>query len=176
MEVTILPAYVGDAPLLSELCITTFEDTFAHLNSEENMRLYISSALTVTTLEEELKDNDNRFFIVYSDTVVAGYIKLRTSKKLGQLNNLKALEIERFYVLKQFHGTGMAQAMMNFCIASAQQEKADVLWLGVWELNPRAIRFYEKFGFVNFGKQVFMMVEEEQWDQLMRLDIKYLSE
>ncbi len=173
MEVTVLPANINDAPLLSKLGVITFEDTFSHLNTEENMRLYLSSALTVTTLEEELKDQDNRFFIAYADQVVAGYIKLRTAKKLEQLNNLNALEIERFYLLKQFHGTGIAQTMMKFCISTAQHDKADVLWLGVWKLNPRAIRFYEKLGFKNFGKQVFMMVEEKQWDQLMRLDIKY---
>jgi len=172
MNVKITPAQITDAALLCQLGAQTFEDTFAHLNTEENMKLYLSSTFTVQAVEEELSEQDNRFYIVYADEVAAGYIKLRTAKKLEQLKGLIALEIERFYVLKIFHGKGLAQTMMDFCIETANNNNANVLWLGVWELNPRAIRFYDKFGFKQFGKQVFMMVEEEQWDKLMRLDLK----
>ncbi len=42
------------------------------------------------------------------------------------------------------------------------------IWLGVWEENPKAIRFYEKNGFVPFSRHIFKMGDEEQTDIMMR--------
>jgi ribosomal protein S18 acetylase RimI-like enzyme len=42
------------------------------------------------------------------------------------------------------------------------------VWLGVWEKNARAIRFYEKNGFVAFDKHLFKLGDEEQTDIMMK--------
>jgi diamine N-acetyltransferase len=39
-----------------------------------------------------------------------------------------------------------------------------MLWLDVWERNPRGIAFYRKWGFVEVGRQAFMLGEDLQND------------
>ena len=57
---------------------------------------------------------------------------------------------------------------MDECFKIAQENKCDVMWLGVWEYNPRAIRFYEKHGFVEVGSHVFQLGKDPQIDLLMQ--------
>jgi ribosomal protein S18 acetylase RimI-like enzyme len=45
------------------------------------------------------------------------------------------------------------------------------MWLGVWEENPRAIRFYQKQGFVEFDQHIFQLGEDAQTDILMKLNL-----
>ncbi len=40
----------------------------------------------------------------------------------------------------------------------------DVVWLGVWEHNPRAIAFYKKIGFREVGSHVFPLGTDPQRD------------
>jgi ribosomal protein S18 acetylase RimI-like enzyme len=44
---------------------------------------------------------------------------------------------------------------MDAVLAAARTLDGRKLWLSVWEHNPRAIRFYEKCGFVDEGMQPF---------------------
>lgn len=44
---------------------------------------------------------------------------------------------------------------------------ADVVWLGVWERNPRAIAFYRRSGFVEVGEHVFQLGSDPQRDVIM---------
>ncbi|MEN9961197.1 MAG: Protease synthase and sporulation negative regulatory protein 1, partial [Bacteroidota bacterium] len=41
----------------------------------------------------------------------------------------------------------------------------------VWEKNSRAIRFYEKQGFVAFDQHIFQLGEDAQTDILMKLNV-----
>jgi ribosomal protein S18 acetylase RimI-like enzyme len=77
------------------------------------------------------------------------------------------LELVRFYVDRPWHGSGVARAMMSACDDEARRRGARTLWLGVWEHNPRAIRFYEKCGFVDVGSHKFVLGDDEQTDRLM---------
>ena len=76
-------------------------------------------------------------------------------------------EIQRLYVVEDWHGKGVAQALMQACIEAMQRRGADVVWLGVWEHNPRAIAFYGKFGFVVAGEHVFSLGGDQQRDLVM---------
>jgi ribosomal protein S18 acetylase RimI-like enzyme len=80
-----------------------------------------------------------------------------------------ALEIERIYVLKDFHGKSVGQVLYNKAIDIAKEKKTKYVWLGVWEENPRAISFYKKNGFVEFDKHIFILGDDEQTDIMMKL-------
>jgi len=54
----------------------------------------------------------------------------------------------------------------------AAQKEVDFVWLGVWENNAKAIRFYRKNGFVIFDKHVFMLGNDKQTDLMMKRQIK----
>ena len=59
----------------------------------------------------------------------------------------------------------------KYIIKIAKSKNAEYVWLGVWEKNPRAIKFYEKNGFVPFDKHIFKLGNDKQTDIMMKLKI-----
>ena len=99
-------------------------------------------------------------------------MKLNFGDSQTELKDNKALEIERIYVSKEFHGKSIGQLLYDKVIEVAKQKNADYVWLGVWEDNPRAISFYKKNGFVEFDKHIFKLGNDEQIDIMMKLNLK----
>ena len=76
-------------------------------------------------------------------------------------------EVQRLYVARDCHGKGVAHDLMNACMDEMRFHRSDVVWLGVWERNPRAIAFYKKFGFLEVGVHVFPLGSDPQRDIVM---------
>ncbi|WP_262886619.1 MULTISPECIES: GNAT family N-acetyltransferase [Sphingobacterium] len=53
----------------------------------------------------------------------------------------------------------------------AKEKRVSYVWLGVSEENPRAIRFYQRNGFVEFDKHIFVIAEDEQTDIMMKKEM-----
>ncbi len=168
-------ATVDDALKLSVISSAIFKETFAAQNTKENLLTYIEENFNNEVLEVELADDQNKFIVFYDQTVPIGYIKLRSNSNHPKLKGLDAMEIQRLYLKKEYHGTGVGHVMMNVCLSIAKDEKVQVIWLGVWEHNLRAISFYRKFGFETFGTQIFMMATEAQTDLVMKLEFSSLK-
>ena len=149
----------------------TFFETFAEGNSEENMKKYLEESFTIDLLKTELTNPNSEFYFAKIDTNVIGYLKINFGQAQTELKDKKAIEIERIYVLKAFHGKKVGQIIFDKALEIAKQINADYLWLGVWEENPRAINFYKKNGFIEFDKHVFKLGDDEQTDIMMKLDI-----
>jgi ribosomal protein S18 acetylase RimI-like enzyme len=149
----------------------TFFETFADGNSVENMQKYLEEGFTIDKLTAELTNSNSEFYFVKLDNRVIGYLKVNCGQAQTELNDNKALEIERIYVLKEFHGKKVGQVLYNKALDIAKKTNADYLWLGVWEENPRAISFYKKNGFVEFDKHIFKLGDDEQTDIMMKLKI-----
>lgn len=112
-----------------------------------------------------------RIYFAKIDEKIIGYLKLNFGQSQTELKDDKAIEIERIYVLKEFHGNKVGQILYDKAIEVARQKNADYVWLGVWEENPRAINFYKKNGFVEFDKHIFKLGEDEQTDIMMKLKL-----
>lgn len=149
----------------------TFFETFSSANSEENMNQYLKDGFSVEKLTTELNDKNAEFYFAILDNNVIGYLKLNFGASQTELKDDKALEIERIYVLKEFHGKKVGQILYDKTIEVAKNKKAEYVWLGVWEENPRAINFYKKNGFVEFDKHIFKLGNDEQTDIMMKLKL-----
>jgi ribosomal protein S18 acetylase RimI-like enzyme len=162
---------IGIAELiqLQEIGRQTFSETFSAGNSEENMKNYLEEGFSEEKLSQELNDPNTAFYFATQDDVVIGYLKLNFGASQTELQDEGALEIERIYVLKDFHGKSVGQVLYNKAIDIAKEKKAKYVWLGVWEENPRAISFYKKNGFVEFDKHIFILGDDEQTDIMMKL-------
>ena len=101
-----------------------------------------------------------------------GYLKINFGDAQTESFNENALEVQRIYVLQNFHGKNIGQLLLDEVKKIAKSTGVDSVWLGVWEENHRAIRFYTKNGFVVFDKHVFIMGNDEQTDLLMQLLIQ----
>jgi len=163
---------INEAGLLQEIGRKTFSETFSAGNTEENMASYLNEGFSEDKLKAELQDPDSQFYFALLENNVIGYLKLNSGRSQTELKDDKAIEIERIYVLKDFHGRKVGQLLYEKAIQIAVDAKADYVWLGVWEKNPRAIRFYQKNGFTEFDKHIFRLGDDEQTDIMMKLHLK----
>lgn len=163
---------VADIAQLQKISIQTFTETFSSANTEENMKAYLNNSFSTERLLTELADNNAEFYFAMLDGNVIGYLKTNVGDSQTEIKDQKALEIERIYVLKEYHGKKVGHLLYEKAIELSKQRAADYVWLGVWEENPRAIRFYEKNGFVAFNKHTFVLGDDEQTDIMMKLQLK----
>jgi ribosomal protein S18 acetylase RimI-like enzyme len=160
-------AAADDAEMLTEFARRTFSDAFAPMNSPENMEAYMSRNFTLRIFSAQLADRRATFLIAEIETTPVAFAKLYDGEVPNCVGGFAPVEIERFYVDRQFHGKGVAQTLMHACFDRARQSGYDAVYLGVWENNHRAIAFYRKFGFDVIGSHVFQMGDEAQNDLLM---------
>ncbi|WKN40907.1 GNAT family N-acetyltransferase [Tunicatimonas pelagia] len=156
---------------LQEIGKRTFAETYSSGNSEENMTEYLKSQFSTKKLETELTDKNTAFYFAKLGGKVIGYLKINLGQSQTEIKDGNALEIERIYVLKEFQGKKVGQLLCKKAVELARKQNVDYVWLGVWEHNPRAIRFYEKNGFVAFDSHIFKLGNEEQTDIMMKLEL-----
>jgi ribosomal protein S18 acetylase RimI-like enzyme len=83
------------------------------------------------------------------------------------MSDIDAIELQRLYVSHEFHGKEIAAKLMSECFAEAERRKYQTMWLGVWEYNYRAQKFYEKVGFKKVGSHIFQLGSDAQTDFVM---------
>ncbi|MEL4309091.1 GNAT family N-acetyltransferase [Joostella sp. CR20] len=164
-------ANVQDVEKLKEIGKLTFAETFSSENSEENMNEYLENGFSTKKLTAELTDQNAEFYFAELNEKTIGYLKVNVGQSQTEIKDKNALEIERIYVLKEFHGKKVGQILYDKAIELAKEKNVKYVWLGVWEQNPRAIRFYEKNGFKAFDKHIFKLGNDEQTDIMMKLKL-----
>lgn len=170
--IEIRKATLSDLETIQKISIQTFIETFAAVNTPENIDNYIKDSLNTERLKAELNNLNSQFYIAYSNDDVVGYLKINFGDAQTESFNENALEVQRIYVLQNFHGKNIGQLLLDEVKKIAKSTGVDSVWLGVWEENHRAIRFYTKNGFVVFDKHVFIMGNDEQTDLLMQCEIQ----
>ncbi|HXT49462.1 MAG TPA: GNAT family N-acetyltransferase [Thermoanaerobaculia bacterium] len=164
---TIRAAREGDAAALAELAERTFRDTFAVDNDPANMDLHCARHYSPAIQAAEIASPTAATLVVEHEGELIAYAQLGRQPRADENDAAPAVEIYRFYALSAWHGTGLAAALMDECVALAREAGAAAIRLGVWERNPRAIRFYEKHGFAVVGSQPFVLGNDPQLDLVM---------
>ena len=168
MEISIKKVSLSDLEQLQQISRTTFEETFASSNSEDNMNQYLNEGFANEKLISELSNPSSEFYFAKLQEEIIGYLKINFGDAQTELQNQHSMEIERIYVLSAFHGKKVGQLLYDFAVQLAKEHLVEYIWLGVWEENHRAIGFYKKNGFVEFDKHVFMLGDDAQTDIMMR--------
>jgi ribosomal protein S18 acetylase RimI-like enzyme len=160
-----------DAPALAAAARAFFTDTFVAVNRPDDMTYYLAHAFGETLQRAEIEDTNGRILVATgSDGEIVGYVHLRLGAPPPAASSATATrpaEISRLYAARRLHRRGLGAALMNAAVATAVQWGAELLWLGVWEENPRAIAFYAKHGFIDVGEQDFMLGADRQHDRIM---------
>lgn len=171
--ISIRPATGADAAPLTELAFTTFWDAFAGhpKNAPDDLDAYIQKAFNAEQIALELADPKSVFLLAEVSGELAGYSKLVLDYIEPGVTAERPVELNRLYSHQKYLGKGVGQALMDECFTRALNENCDVMWLGVWEYNPRAQRFYEKNGFRVVGKHVFQLGTDSQTDLLMQKEL-----
>lgn len=172
-SVTIRRATEVDAQLLSHIGARLFDETFGPLNDPADMKAYIAANFSADVERRALGDADRAVWIAEDDGHAAiGYAALRRGSTADGVVGAKPAEVQRIYVGGAWLGHGAGHALMRACIAQARAWHCDVIWLGVWEHNPRAIAFYEKTGFRVVGRQTFTLGRDVQQDFVMAMPLR----
>ncbi|MCH4851422.1 GNAT family N-acetyltransferase [Bifidobacterium pseudolongum] len=163
-----------DVNTIRDLSIATFAETFASLNTEEDMEQYNERHFSTDELQREIDNPDSTFVVAKVDGVPAGYMKVnvgdaQTEEMLGN-----RMEVQRLYILRQYKRNGLGTRFMHTAFDMARAQGKSVIWLGVWEHNDAAIAFYKRMGFVQFGSHDFVLGEDRQTDLLMEAAVDRL--
>ena len=162
---------LNDIAQLQKIGRQTFSETFSEANSEEKKKNYLEEGFSIEKLTNEINNKNSEFYFATFNNEIIGYLKLKFGDSQTELKDHKALEIERIYVSKEFHGKKVGQFLYDKAIQIAKQKNAEYVWLGVWEENLRAISFYKKNGFVEFDQHIFKLGNDEQTDIMMKLKL-----
>ena len=168
--ISIRKAIPSDLADLLHMARTAFLQAFTAGNKPENITAYLNEAFTLAQFEKELQNRASIFFVAELEGEIIAYTKVNQVPAQTDIHDPESLEIARLYVLEEHLGSGLGKKLLDTAIEFAKQNKKKYLWLGVWEHNARAIRFYEKNGLRIFGSHPFPFGDEVQTDFLMRLD------
>ena len=116
---------LDDLHELQTISIVTFTETFKDQNSPEHLKAYLDEAYDLDKLKKELKNPSSRFYFIYVDQQVAGYLKLNTDAAQTEPMGADSLEVERIYVKKAFQRYGLGKQLLNkaFEMAVEQNKK-----------------------------------------------------
>lgn len=169
-------ALAEDLDLLVSLGRQTFFDTFQGTCSEQDMQLFLDSMHHPAKIAAELADPDSHFYLLLKGTAVIGYSRLwRDPAPLDIVKGQKPIELVRFYLVQSAIGTGAAAHLMRATLEMARLLAHDTVYLGVWEHNHRANKFYTKWGFSHIGEHIFAVGNDPQLDHWMELPLASLQ-
>lgn len=161
----------ADAAGLARAAALFFADTFGPANRTEDIDSYLAETFSESRQLADLSAANTRFWLALDDAdAIAGYVHLKLAAPLPQgasMTSTRPVEIARLYADRRWHGQGLGATLMQTSIEAACEWQADVLWLGVWERNERAIAFYKKHGFQIAGAQDFLLGADRQRDHVM---------
>ncbi len=166
-KLSIRRATPDDSSLIADIGASTFEASFGANNRLEDMEQYLSLSFSKAHIEAQLAEPSTIFLLAYEDCKAVGYVMLRVSKKPISVTGTKAVELVRFYLEEEIIGKGYGSTLMDSCLEEAKKNGHRTIWLGVWQKNLRAIRFYENCGFTKVGTKEFILGSDLQHDYIM---------
>ena len=166
MDIKINIATIKDIDSVCEIGTKTFVETYGQQNTPENLQNYLKEKFNKKQILDEIQHFKTLFLLVETEGETIGYAKMR--QNLIENPDETSLEIERIYISKKYHGQKYGAMLMQKCIDLAIEKKFKSLWLGVWEHNPKAINFYQKWGFEIYGEHIFQLGDDAQTDFLMK--------
>ncbi|CAH1856565.1 GNAT family N-acetyltransferase [Convivina intestini] len=162
---------LDDILTLQKIGMETFADTFGTADNQANLAQYFQENYNVDQIAQELANPESQFQFLYHKGHLAGYMKVNVGQAQSEFQQENGLEIQRLYIKKEYKRLGLGSQLINNAIEQGKQLNKDYVWLGVWEHNAKAIRFYEKMNFHAFSEHDFTFGEEIQRDILVRREL-----
>lgn len=162
-------ALTSDSTALARLAEQTFRDTFTTGSSSSDMQQHCEESYSPDIQLQEIQDSNFVTILAECDDELAGFAQVRLKSPKKDISGKNQSELSRLYVSNEWQGKGVAHELMAEVLASVASVKGDCMWLGVWEENPRAIAFYQKYDFEIVGEHIFTVGADPQRDLIMGL-------
>jgi ribosomal protein S18 acetylase RimI-like enzyme len=161
-------ARFDEMPVIRNLAIEIYSDTFSSMNTPENMQAFFESEYNLPKMQAEWHEPGSLYFVAVVDNMYAGYLRLRTNREVEHLLGSNTIELHRLYVHRDFQDQKLGSKFMNHALEISKDLKYEWIWLGVWEKNFKAQAFYAKWGFERFSEHTFLMGDDAQTDWLLK--------
>lgn len=156
MNIKVTRANSSHAETISSIGKMSFRDAFGNLFNDKTVLFeYLEYTYSVDKITKSISKENNVFFIAYVENVPVGFAKLKKSSLNEQIESIAQMELQKVYVLSYYHGSGAGAALMKAVLELADEIQPDYVWLDTHTTNTKAIRFYQKYGFVKAGKNHF---------------------
>jgi ribosomal protein S18 acetylase RimI-like enzyme len=169
MAITIRRAVPADAAELHGLAARTFGLATAPGTLQSDVDAFIARHLAQASFEQYLADPARILLLAAADGPALGYSMLVSGPiadpvlaavvAAGSVAPGPAVELSKFYLALESHGSGVASALMAATLEAAAATGARTCWLGVNQRNERAAKFYAKHGFEIIGTKRFLVGE-----------------
>jgi diamine N-acetyltransferase len=145
MDLTIRRLTLPEAPILASFAEACFREAFsAHFDSD-SLNAVCAVAFTLPVMEKLVLDG------VWVAGDWQGYLALgEVSCPIPQLES-PAAELARLYVPADWQGKGIADQLLDRFLDEVTARRARSVWLQAYAGNPRALSFYRRRGFTDFG-------------------------
>lgn len=170
-RITVREATDADVALLASMGRQTFHDTYAAHVSPDDMAAFLRASFGPEEQAAELADPSTFFLIAQEGNTPVGYAKLQAGEPPIDGVASPAVELARIYLLPEWIGRGVGSTLMQAGLDEAERRGFEVMWLGVWEKNPRAIAFYRRWGFAEAGTKRFRLGAERHTDVVMQRQV-----
>lgn len=159
--------FPNDLKMVQEIGRETFKETFESQNTAEDMEKYLRESFSDDKLTKEMLNKDSSFYLAFINDKPAGYLKINFNDSQTEPDHPGSMELERIYVLQSSKRMGIGSKLLETAIERAKEAKVSHIWLGVWEHNIPAQKFYEKYGFIRKGSHTFVLGNDPQTDYIM---------
>lgn len=167
-ELALRDGTADDAVALAAFAERSFRSAFGADNTPDDMEAYVAEAFSIERVRAELADPNSVVLLAHDASLaLRGYCRLLLDAPCAAADAARPIELVRLYVDPEGIGTGVGAMLMSEALARAHVAGGDLIWLGVWERNARAIAFYERWGFSAIGRQIFLLGSDPQRDLLM---------
>lgn len=171
MNLFIRQADISDVKIICALGVTTFYEAYFEYDDSYDLANYVLENFSRAQIEDELNNRDSTFFIAELNGKAVGYAKLRENSKVECLESDDAIELQRIYILEKAKGKGVGDELMKRCFTAARTKCCKTIWLGVWERNLAAQKFYEKLGFEKVGELQFPYGDTVGTNFVLKMDL-----
>jgi diamine N-acetyltransferase len=160
---------IGKAAALCAMARRCFADTFSHLYDREAFEQFLEEVYGEgVAMSRDLLDPTIEWLTAEVPGQIVGYAKLRKLAAPAPNPEKGALEMQQIYVLRKWHGRGVAERLMHWALDRARTLGAPEIYLTVFDHNERAKRFYTRHGFVEVGNCTFQLGNRIDDDRVWR--------
>ena len=159
--IEIRKANVSDSQFIALLGRITFTETFGHFfKDNQDLINYYEQTFSVKKIKNSILKPENVFWIAFINDLPVGYAKLKSNSPSPLIKDSKTAQLQKIYVLKDFHSHKIGYDLQNLLLAEAQRLGKNQVWLSVLNKNEKAKNFYFNTGFNKVGKHNFSIGKE----------------
>lgn len=166
--ISVREANLSDVEPMRQVAIHSYVTTFAEFNTPENMQAFLEEAYNIDQLKKEFYEPGSALLLAFNAERIIGFARLRENKEAESYLGKNTLELQRLYIDPDFQNQKVGKILMQHSLDYARAKEKEWMWLGVWERNFKAQRFYANWGFEKFSEHVFYMGDDPQIDWLLK--------